>query len=496
MGLCRVSAPCSALLFLAFLHLRIQAKPSSQKQPLLFIRILQDFGFVAVFSTHDFGAFLTLQGCANLAHKEALRRCCLQCPPGYRPKTACPLDLDRDCAKIPCEPEYYLNQQLVRPRCEACVKCTTERHLLERSACTQDTGRVCECESGRFCQTPVANSCARCTPHRSCKPGFGVRTKGTAENDTECEECPPGTFSNEDSSIQPCNTHTNCTRLNKISVRKGNATHDERCANQPSVNIAGISLGTSPLESLGNIIKEAVDTLDSGHLFGDGATTVRKPTDALNASLFDITIEKTWRRGEHDFTLLGVLFLLGLMLCACAVMLWRRRACHKWTVPYKVKLSKRAKICAKQMNMLSSAENHQRERETMNIQLLTEECNGSSLLEMEEPLELDPVGTDPVQADGGVSGESPPQCTNCIEKIYIMRADTVIVGSVSEVPSGKNCAVRDEDGSSGMQKDVEEKEVTIHFPEQETELCLGSDITTPVEEEWEFHYSAEETLVI
>lgn len=74
-----------------------------------------------------------------------------------------------------------------------------------------------------------------------------------------------------------------------------------------------------------------------------------------------------------------------------------------------------------------------------------------------------------------------------------MRADTVIVGSVSEVPAGKICSAREEEGSSGAQ---EEGGPVAHYPEQETEFYPASSVTTPVEEEWEFQPSSEKALVI
>lgn len=74
------------------------------------------------------------------------------------------------------------------------------------------------------------------------------------------------------------------------------------------------------------------------------------------------------------------------------------------------------------------------------------------------------------------------------EKIYIMKADTVIVGSISEVPSGKNCAARGCESSVDAQENVEE-ELAMHYPEQETESFRGNDVTVPVEEEGkEFHH--------
>lgn len=74
------------------------------------------------------------------------------------------------------------------------------------------------------------------------------------------------------------------------------------------------------------------------------------------------------------------------------------------------------------------------------------------------------------------------------EKIYIMKADTVIVGSISEVPSGKNCAARGCESNADALENMEE-ELAMHYPEQETESFLGNDVMVPVEEEGkEFHH--------
>lgn len=69
------------------------------------------------------------------------------------------------------------------------------------------------------------------------------------------------------------------------------------------------------------------------------------------------------------------------------------------------------------------------------------------------------------------------------EKIYIMKADTVIVGTVrTEVPEGRGLA-----GPTGpeLEEDLEGDHAYPHFPEQETEPPLGScgDVMFSVEEE-------------
>ncbi|XP_062822032.1 tumor necrosis factor receptor superfamily member 8-like [Anolis carolinensis] len=393
-------------------------------------------------------------------YDEAAQKCCYRCPAGYHPKIKCPLDFTHGCIKIPCQPGFYLNHRLATPQCAACVQCApggcfhplsalgfspnfsgdplfpflpTDRSLVEVSPCRANFSRVCGCRQGWFCRTPVLDSCLRCAKHRSCGAGFGVRDTGTAEKDTVCEECPPGTFSDQDSPSQPCRRHTNCSTLRKPMASHGNTTHDAQCAD----------LVTS------------------------------RPAKRATEDTGSIAIEEASARGEWDLSLLGGLLLSGLVLCACSVAaVWRRRrACSTWILPQKMKLSNQAKICAKEINLLNSVE---------------EEEGGDAPgpdgdSEMEAVLEL-------VQADGGGAGDALPQCTNCIEKIYIMRADTVIVGSVSEAPTGKK-----DDGGSG---DPEEWSVAVRYPEQETEPPPGSDLTTPVEEEWESHYSGGKTLAI
>ncbi|NXS04742.1 TNR1B factor, partial [Oxylabes madagascariensis] len=83
-----------------------------------------------------------------------------------------------------------------------------EPDLVEKQPCSFNSSRMCECRPGLFCLFSVTNTCTRCQHHSSCKPGFGVKIRGTSENDVTCEECPPGTFSDQDSSTDICKPHT------------------------------------------------------------------------------------------------------------------------------------------------------------------------------------------------------------------------------------------------------------------------------------------------
>lgn len=83
-------------------------------------------------------------------------------------------------------------------------------------------------------------------------------------------------------------------------------------------------------------------------------------------------------------------------------------------------------------------------------------------------------------AGAPVSSPAPSFCL--AEKIYIMKADTVIVGTVkTEVPEGRSLV-----GPAGPEFEEDlEVDHAPHYPEQETEPPLGScrDVMFSVEEE-------------
>ncbi|XP_078235054.1 tumor necrosis factor receptor superfamily member 8 isoform X3 [Pogona vitticeps] len=461
------------------------------------------------------GSAASRHDCAGgpLYYDEAARTCCYRCPEGYRAKTACPRDVSSGCTKVPCQSESFLNSNYVTPHCEACVSCNPERHLVETQPCTPTSNRVCQCQAGWYCQTTPGKTCHRCNPHSSCKPGFGVRTRGTAERDTVCQKCPPGTFSDEESNTQPCKNHTDCAQLNKLTQTAGNATHDRRCTDQAADRQLNLAV---PVDTVATLLKFRPATIPgtkepSAPLGNSSVGMVFSITTGRPQAGFDPShiprhatlarAERTSRRDGRSLALLGAsLLVVSFALLAVFLFLWRRRACARWIVPHKVKITHQAKVCGKRIDTLLSADPEPEGGDPVSAEALPETPSDSPLLEMEGPSALEPDGAELVQVDGGRWTEPPPQShtSNRIEKIYIMRANTVIVGSVSEVPPGKTCGSGDEeDENAGVQEDGgQEQELAMHYPEQETEFCPGSDVTTPVEEEWEFQYSGGKTLAI
>lgn len=108
--------------------------------------------------------------------------------------------------------------------------------------------------------------------------------------------------------------------------------------------------------------------------------------------------------------------------------------------------------------------------------------DGAACLESVRLLEASPVGSPPSPRDLPEPRLTSEHTNNRIEKIYIMKADTVIVGTVrTEGPEGRGLV-----GPAGPEFEEDlEVDHAPHFPEQETEPPLGScgDVMFSVEEE-------------
>ncbi|KFV92488.1 Tumor necrosis factor receptor superfamily member 8, partial [Eurypyga helias] len=414
----------------------------------------------------------------NWFYDETSRSCCYQCPSGYVKKKACPRHPDEDCMR--CGPEQYVNEEFQKPRCDACVSCAKESDLVEKEPCSFNSSRVCECRPGLFCQTAVLNTCVRCQQHSLCQPGFGVKVRGTSTNDVTCEECPSGTFSDLTSSTDICKPHTNCAKLNKVALIKGNATHDQVCGDQlptyltPSTFTMRVSNETSNSDL--RRLEDNLVTTDSILL----RATTENPTFPTSA--------------REEMTM-GGLVLWGVVLSVIVLLVgmllfWKRKVCKKRILILKGKREFLKLQYWQKMVLTTDSEPEEKELIARTPPL---ETNNNLVSSTEKTHSPDVSLTDVTQSNGNA-----PECpadsrvrdhtNNRIEKLYILNADTVIVGSISEVPSGKNCAARGSESNVDAQENVE-KELAMHYPEQETESFPGNDVMVPVEEEGkEFHH--------
>ncbi|KFP46712.1 Tumor necrosis factor receptor superfamily member 8, partial [Cathartes aura] len=437
----------------------------------------------------------------NWFYDETSRSCCYQCPSGYVKKKACPRDPDEDCMR--CGPEQYVNEAFQKPRCDACVSCAKESDLVEKEPCSFNSSRVCECRPGLFCQTPVLNTCIRCQQHTVCKPGFGVKVRGTSTNDVTCEECPSGTFSDQNSSTDICKPHTNCAELNKVALSKGNATHDQVCLDQLPTYLIPSTLSMRFSNETNNSdlmrFEENMVTIASILL---SATTTENPSSTPEEKALAGTFP-TSAKGE---TTMGGLVLWGVVLSVIVLLMgmllfWKWKVCKKRILVFKGKREFLKLVVFTFTPLLLSSLYWQKiiltadsgPEEKLIDRTLPLETNNNLVSSTEKAHSPDLSLTDVTQSNGNapdcpIDSRVRDHTNNRIEKIYIMKADTVIVGSISEVPSGKNCAARGCESNVDAQENMEE-ELAMHYPEQETESFPGNDVMVPVEEEGkEFHH--------
>ncbi|NXX41004.1 TNR8 factor, partial [Tricholaema leucomelas] len=435
----------------------------------------------------------------NWFYDETLRSCCYRCPSGSVKKRACPRDSAEDCMR--CGPEQYVDEASAKPQCHACVSSLalcfflTEPELVEKKPCSFNASRICECRPGLFCQTSVEYSCSRCQKHTVCKPGFGVKVRGTSTNDVACEKCPSGTFSDQNSSTDTCKPHTNCAELNKVALSEGNATHDRVCMDQLPTYL---TLSTLPMRFSNDTsnsdlqgFKENLVTTVSILLSAAGTENPSStPEEKALAGTFP-----TSAKGETTTAgpVLWAVVLSMVVLLVVMLLLWKWRVCKK--LIRKAKSEPNALFTFTPLlfsslywQEITTADRGPEEEELID-RTLPLETNNNLVSSTEKACSPDLSLIDVTQSSG-----SAPDCpidspvrdhtNNRIENLYILKANTVIVGSTS----GKNCA------AGGCESNVDGREkmeevLEMHYPEQETECFPGNDVMVPVEEEGkEFHH--------
>ncbi|KAK2526943.1 hypothetical protein Q9966_010764 [Columba livia] len=440
----------------------------------------------------------------NWFYDETSQSCCYQCPTGSVKKKACPRNPDEDCMR--CGPEQYVKESFHKPQCVACVSCAKEPDLVETKPCSFNSSRECECRPGLFCQSSVKYTCLRCQQHTVCKPGFGVKVRGTSSTDVVCEKCPPGTFSNQNSSTNICKPHTNCAKLNKVALSKGNATHDQVCLDQLPTYLtpSTLSMKFSNERNNSNLrrFEENLVTVASIVL---SAATMENPSSTPEEKVPAGTFP-TSAKGE---TAMGGLVLWGVVLSVIVLLVgmllfWKWKVCKKQILILKGKphlhsiashkscLGSQGSDLVNEYTIRLTADREPEEKEFID-RTLPLENNNNLFSSTEKACSPDLSLTDVTESDGNapdrpVDSRVRDHTNNQIEKIYIMNADTVIVGSILGAPSGKNCAARGCESNVDAQENMEE-ELVMHYPEQETESFPGNDVMIPVEEEGkEFHH--------
>ncbi|XP_056651739.1 tumor necrosis factor receptor superfamily member 8 isoform X2 [Monodelphis domestica] len=413
---------------------------------------------------------------SRLYRNESSGRCCYHCPSGQVPRQSCPQGPE-GCRKE-CNPDYYLEDER-KSLCLGCVNCS-RGDLVEKMPCTWNSPRVCECKDGMFCTTEATHSCARCKKHSLCPAGTRIKFQGTSKKNTVCESCPPGTFSSHSSS-KDCQPHTSCTTMIR---QMGNSTHDNICAApDPS---------TFPMESVVNphtVSPTSLDIRDSSNATADSSST--HDTGTISPSL-------TGRPNPGSDSLFWVVTVFAVTLGFVLFLICQQRACRKGILQ-KLHLFSGQAFQPKVTSVGYSP------RKNCQPGILPRNAEKSSekqgLISSRPALEInqhvtsssrEPIGVDLNAAENFSPGDIPEprvateHTNNQIENIYILKADTVIVGSVARVSEGRNPS-----STLGQEEAALETDQSPRYPEQETELSPGGhvEVTFSVEEEGkEYHW--------
>ncbi|XP_048208031.1 tumor necrosis factor receptor superfamily member 8 [Perognathus longimembris pacificus] len=464
----------------------------------------------------------TCAGDPSFYHDQASGKCCYRCPSRWTPLTSCPQG-SADCRKQ-CEPDYYLNEA---GRCTACVRCLRD-DLVEQAPCSGSSSRICKCRPGMFCFTSAVNSCARCRPHSACAAGLVVHFPGTAEKDTVCGLPPslpgpskagpqhdktptsPGPQSTS-SLVSPATARTSDPK-GSSALRLGGTWNLARTPGShadPAVRrwfedappLAGMAERDTTLEPPPSGTSPDYSTPDKS----------KAPASTPAATLSPLLDSET---GRPEFiptrslpstrkpildpgpVLFWVVTMLLVALGSGSLLLCHRRACQR-RIGQKLHLCFPARTFRPKVELLDSRP-ARTPSESRSISV-TEPSPGSLSIPSPPPAELSPLGgaacleslplLDASLAEGPLAPRDPPEprmstehTNNRIEKIYIMKADTVIVGTVkTEVPENRGLVGL---GESELEAELEVDHAP-HYPEQETEPPPGSceDVMFSVEEE-------------
>ncbi|CAN2388091.1 hypothetical protein PRIEUP_LOCUS14817 [Pristimantis euphronides] len=372
-------------------------------------------------------------------HNERENACCFRCPEGLVTNSACVKDVTKECATCS-EPDNYIVWSQNHPTCATCKKCRKESNLVQIQKCSLLTEAICQCKPGYYCQTPLENSCARCNSFTQCPPGEGVKRKGTHEKDTECEICPNSTFSNVHSVTEACKPHTDCNKLHKVTAERGNATADAVCGGpkDPTLQSTENTLGMTHTRYAATF-----------------ATTRSYTTNPDTTTSGTFTITTSDDAGKRSMAYIWASIICVISLLIAFFLYWKQKICNLKLWKCKYLLPEERLMGRLTTNMEGNKNLVQKEN------VSPEKKNMQSDWKMENQHEM-------------LQGSD--QTNNWIENIYIMNADTVLVGSISEASTRFR----------SVMTECESQESPLlgsRYPEQESSKLSAKDLMFSVEEE-------------
>ncbi|XP_051008893.1 tumor necrosis factor receptor superfamily member 21 [Acomys russatus] len=150
---------------------------------------------------------------------------CDKCPAGTYVSEHCTNVSLRVCSRCPAG--TFTRHENGIERCHDCSQ-PCPWPMIERLPCAALTDRECTCPPGMY------QSNGTCAPHTVCPVGWGVRKKGTENENVRCKQCARGTFSDVPSSVMKCKAHTDCLGQNLVVVKPGTKETDNVCGTRLS----------------------------------------------------------------------------------------------------------------------------------------------------------------------------------------------------------------------------------------------------------------------
>ncbi|XP_054638068.1 tumor necrosis factor receptor superfamily member 6B-like [Dunckerocampus dactyliophorus] len=144
---------------------------------------------------------------------------CNKCSPGTHMSAHCTFSTPTRCA--PCRWNHFTELWNYLPKCLYCNNFCTDDQEVE-TECSPRNNRVCRCKEGFYLSEDY------CHRHSKCAHGQGVLIRGTPQNDTVCQRCSVGFFSESSSALEECVKHKECVN-GKLVLLPGSVSHDTVC---------------------------------------------------------------------------------------------------------------------------------------------------------------------------------------------------------------------------------------------------------------------------
>ncbi|XP_070782179.1 tumor necrosis factor receptor superfamily member 21 [Enoplosus armatus] len=173
---------------------------------------------------------------------------CDKCPAGTYVSVHCSQAAVRECS--PCPEGTFTRGENGVQQCHRC-RAPCPAGFTEKAPCTATQDRVCKCPPNSFLSVDGGTECK---PHSLCPPGTRAKKRGSETEDVVCKPCTKGTFSDVESSVVKCRTHTDCQAQGLVLLTPGTRETDNVCGPPSTALTSSSSVSTTTLLGPGQAV--------------------------------------------------------------------------------------------------------------------------------------------------------------------------------------------------------------------------------------------------